>query len=54
MMLMLCVTIPRDLSSARAEMVLWEMDRHARVKSIKLFSVQVDLKVRCALGQRRF
>ena len=54
MLLMLCVTIPRDLSSARAEMVLLEMDRHARVKSIKLFSVQVDVKVRCALGQRRF
>ena len=54
MMLMLCVTIPGDLSSARAEMVLLEMDRHARVKLIKFFSIQVDVKVRCALGQRRF
>ena len=54
MMLMLCVTIPRDPTTVRAEMVLLEMDRHARVKSIKLFSVQADLKVSCALGQRRF
>ena len=38
MMLMLCVTIPRDPTTARAEMVLLEMDRHARVKLIKLFS----------------
>ena len=54
MMLMLCVTIPGDPTTARAEMVLLEMDRYARVKSIKLFSVQVDVTVRCALGQRRF
>ena len=54
MMLMLCVTIPGDPTTARAEMVLLEMDRHARVKLIKLFSIQVDVTVRCALGQRRF
>ena len=54
MMLMLSVTIPGDPTTVRAEMVLLEMDRRALVKSIKLFSVQADVKVRCALGQRRF
>ena len=50
----LSVTITGDPTTVRAEMVLLEMDRHALVKSIKLFSAQVDLKVRRALGQRRF
>ena len=33
----LCVSIPQDPTTVRAEMVLLEMDRHAPVKSIKLF-----------------